>query len=187
MTTDPEAANHAANAIQLIAGRFGIDWKTLVAQIINFCIVVYCLYRFALKPVIQTMAQREGRIADGLRYAEEMEQKLKEAKEEQMALMKKATIEAKEVVNAARDQAKVYLEEKAQEAVAKSEQMIKKAEEVIQKEHHRMLAEARQQIGQLVVATTEKVLSRHLSSDEQSRYAQFSLSEVNKESAMGIK
>lgn len=181
ITTNPEVANHAANAVQLIAGRFGIEWKTLIAQIINFCIVVYCLYRFALKPVLQTMSERQKRIADGLRFTEEMEQKLKDAEKEHANLIKKGTVEAKGIVDAAREQARTYLEEKTQEAVVKSEQFIKKAEEAIQKEHHQMIAEAKKQIGQLVVATTEKVLDRNLSTDEQARYTQSSLSEVGAE------
>src|SRR6516164_360983 len=46
-----------------------IDWFTLIAQIINFVILVWLLKRFLYKPVLQAMDAREKKIADQLRDA----------------------------------------------------------------------------------------------------------------------
>ena len=37
------------NPISDLAGQFGVNWKFLFAQIANFCIVAFLLYKFALR------------------------------------------------------------------------------------------------------------------------------------------
>ena len=56
-----------------------IDWFTLVAQIINFVVLLYLLRRFLYGPIINAMDQREQKIANRM---QEAEQKRKEADEE---------------------------------------------------------------------------------------------------------
>ena len=50
-----------------------IDWLTVVAQIVNFLILVWLLKRFLYKPVVDAMDRREERIAERLRGAAERE------------------------------------------------------------------------------------------------------------------
>jgi len=52
-----------------------IDWVTVVAQIVNFLVLVYLLKRFLYRPVLNAMARREQRIADRLDQAAEREEK----------------------------------------------------------------------------------------------------------------
>ena len=47
-----------------------IDWFTVVAQVINFLILVWLLQRFLYKPIVNAMQTREERIASQLRDAE---------------------------------------------------------------------------------------------------------------------
>ncbi|MBU0613254.1 ATP synthase F0 subunit B, partial [Patescibacteria group bacterium] len=67
---------------------FHIDWKLLIAQIINFGIVLGILWYFALKPLMKVMNKRNEDIEQSLKNAEEIEKRLKAAGEskEQMIL-----------------------------------------------------------------------------------------------------
>ena len=56
-----------------------INWFTVLAQIVNFLILIYLLRRFLFKPILSAMAEREKKIAVALSRAEEAEQKAKEA------------------------------------------------------------------------------------------------------------
>ena len=49
---------------------FHIDWKLLIAQAVNFAIVVFALYKFAYKPLLKTMNERTAKIEQGLKDAE---------------------------------------------------------------------------------------------------------------------
>ncbi|MGD8758265.1 MAG: F0F1 ATP synthase subunit B, partial [Deltaproteobacteria bacterium] len=50
-----------------------IDWFTVIAQIINFLVLVYLLKRFLYKPIIKAMDERERRISGRLEEAEKRE------------------------------------------------------------------------------------------------------------------
>ncbi|MDX1433643.1 MAG: hypothetical protein R3286_14465 [Gammaproteobacteria bacterium] len=55
-----------------------IDWLTVVAQIVNFLILVWLLTRFLYRPVVEAMDRREQHIAERLRHAAEREQQAAE-------------------------------------------------------------------------------------------------------------
>ena len=63
-------------AVTRLMGTFGVQSELLIAQILNFCLVAYLLYRFAIKPTLKTVEERQKKIADGLQYAESMKQQL---------------------------------------------------------------------------------------------------------------
>lgn len=178
LTANPAEVAEGANVISQLAGQFGVDWKHLIAQIINFALVAFLLYRFAFKPVLNTLEERQKRIADGLQYTEEMEQKLKDAEKQHSDMLKKAALEAKELIDGAREQAKNYTEKQAQEAVVNAENIIKKAEEAISLEKQKMLHDARKELADLVVATSGKVLSKDLTSEERSRFSESAAQEL---------
>ena len=52
---------------------FGIDWKLLLAQSVNFLIVFGGLTYFLYKPLMRALAAREEKIAKGVKDAEEAE------------------------------------------------------------------------------------------------------------------
>jgi F-type H+-transporting ATPase subunit b len=177
-TAAPEAAP-AASGISKIFRDFGISWPFLLAQILNFSIVAFLLWRFAFKPVIATLDERQKKIASGLVYADEMKAKLEALQQETIASAKRSQVEASKVIDEARKSAKEFLDKQAQEATAKAGDILVKAQQVIELEKKKMLAEARTEIARLVVATTQKVLSHELSDSDRSRYNESAARELN--------
>ncbi len=57
-----------------------IDWFTLIAQVINFLILVWLLRRFLYKPILKAVDEREKKIASQLKDAETIKQMLKKNK-----------------------------------------------------------------------------------------------------------
>lgn len=175
-----EPAGHGAPAtgVTKIFMDFGITWPFLLAQILNFTIVAFILWRFAFKPVLATLDERQRKIAAGLQYADEMKAKLEAVQQEGLAAAKRAQIEATKVVDEARRAAKDYLDKQTQESAAKAADILKKAQEVIELEKKKMLAEARTEIARLVVQTTERVLSKQLSEADRGRYNESAVKEL---------
>ena len=68
--------------IKNLEEKFGVDLPTLIAQMVNFCIVAFVIYKFAVKPIAATLDERQQKIADGLQYAEEMKVQLAAAERE---------------------------------------------------------------------------------------------------------
>jgi F-type H+-transporting ATPase subunit b len=168
-TAEP-ASPAAAGGISKITQDFGISWPFILAQILNFSIVAFILWRFAFKPVLATLDERQKKIASGLQYAEDMKAKLEAVQQDSIASAKKAQAEATRIIEEARKAAKEFLEKQTQETSAQAAEILAKAQQVIELEKKKMLAEARTEIARLVVATTQQVLSQQLSDADRSRY-----------------
>lgn len=169
---------NSGNLIVELLRKFNIQPQYLLAQIINFIIVAYLLYRFAIKPALKMIEERKQKIADGLQYAEEMKSRLSEAEKQKTETLKKASIEANKVIAEAREQAKLFLDQETQQAALKTTGMIEKAQQAIALERDQMLAGVRQEVTQLVVKTTTKVLSRELSEEEKSTFSESAAHEL---------
>src|ERR1039457_7200635 len=78
-----------------------IDWFTVLAQVVNFLILVWLLKRFLYRPILDAIDAREKRIAKELADAEakkerdEFQHKNEEFEQQRAALLSKATDEAK--------------------------------------------------------------------------------------------
>ena len=168
----------ADNKITMITDKFGVSVPTLIAQMVNFCLVALVLYYFAVKPISTTLEERQQKISDGLQYAEEMKTQLAEAERERTEKVKQAAIGAQKILAEAREQSKEMIEVKTQEAAAQAEAIIRKASEATELERQKMLADVRQEVARLVVATSSKGLSRDLSDAEKSTFSESAAKEL---------
>jgi F-type H+-transporting ATPase subunit b len=176
------ASTHSSSpegGIEKIVHQFGIDTPYLIAQIISISVVVFLLYKFFFKPTLATIDERQSKIEDGLRYTEEMKTKLETAEKETAEVMKKASLEAQQIIAEARDSGKALLEKQTQEATGKAQDILSKAEHAIELERKKMLADVRDEISRLVVLTTSRVLSKELPEDEKQKYAESAAKELS--------
>lgn len=162
----------ATGGFLTILHNLGINVPAVLAQMINFSVVAFILWRFGFKPVVASIDERKAKIAEGLRYTEEMKAKLADAEKQHAETVRTAALEAQKIVDEARTAAKVVVERETQQAAQKAQDIVSKAEEAIELDRRKMLAETRDEISRLVVSTASKVLSRELSSDERRRYAE---------------
>lgn len=150
--------SESSNAVTRLMDNFGVQGDLLVAQVVNFCLVSYVLYRFAIKPVLKTVEERQKKISEGLQYAEEMKVQLAAAEQERLDLLKKAQEDAQSLFAKTKRESETYLQEQKHIAEQKVEQMLTQAQGTIESERRKMLAEAKTEVAGLVVATTERVL-----------------------------
>ena len=169
----------STNPVAQLARQFGVEWKFLAAQIINFCIVAFLLFKFAFKPVLATIEERQEKIADGLQYAEEMKSKLAESKKKQIEVLKEAQKESRKIIKEAQSSAKAHLEAQARETSVRIEAMLDKARKASTFEREKMLSEARNEIAKLVVQTSAKVLGKKLSEKEKSTFSESAAKELS--------
>src|SRR5471032_250102 len=181
-TVAETAAAHgeAPTGISKILGDFGISWPFFIAQVLNFCVVAFILWKFAFKPVLATLDERQQKISSGLKYAEEMKAKLEATQQQSAAILKQASVEASRFVEEARKSAKDYLDKQTQETAVKVNDMLVKARQAVELEHKKMLADARSEIARLVVVTTERVLAKKLSDADRAGYNDSAAQELAK-------
>ncbi|MDP2650464.1 MAG: ATP synthase F0 subunit B, partial [bacterium] len=101
---------------QLFAA-FGVNWKLLLVQAVNFGLLLSALTYFLYKPVLRMIDERREKVAEGVRVAQEADRKLADAKAESEGIVGDAAREAEGLVATARTRA----EEKGAEIVKAAE------------------------------------------------------------------
>jgi F-type H+-transporting ATPase subunit b len=164
------AHGEAPDALTQITENFGISVPLILAQVVSFSIVAFVLWKFAFKPVLATLDERQHKIADGLKYAADMKAKLEAAQQQTAAQLKTAQVEASKIIEEARKTAKELADRETTAATERANGLIIKAQQAIALEHQKMLADARTEIARLVVATTERVLAKRLTDADRASY-----------------
>ncbi|MDR3229563.1 MAG: F0F1 ATP synthase subunit B [Puniceicoccales bacterium] len=165
-TTGAAAANPAAG----ILDSFGVSWPTFAASLANFGIVALVLYYFAFRPLLKTLDARNEKIAEGLRFSDEMKAQLADAQKQYEARLDAAAVESAGILRDAAERAKVVSEKAEQDAIAKANGILERAGVQLAQDREKMLAELRGEVAKLVVQTTAKLLSRELTDAEKLRF-----------------
>jgi F-type H+-transporting ATPase subunit b len=137
---------------------FGIDWRVLVVQVINFTLLLSVLWYFLYKPLTTLIENRRAQIIKGVADAERAEAALKDADAKRAEVLAKASMEAQDIVNASRASGKAREAEIVQEAQEKYERMLAEATLKGEELQRDALAKSKQEIAKLVVLGVEKTL-----------------------------
>jgi F-type H+-transporting ATPase subunit b len=155
-------AHGPADAIIKLFGSFGVDGPHLLVQLVNFSLLAFVLYRFAVKPALGQMEERNRLIEKGLADAQAATQRLAEAQKASEAKLNAAADEAAKILSEARNSAKAAVEAAKAEASAAQAEVVAKAKAAIEADRVKMLAEVRGEVSRLVVETAAKVLEQNL-------------------------
>ena len=152
--------------------KLGIEWRMLLAQLINFSIVFFLLWRFAYKPIFAILEARRQKIAESLANAEKIKAELARTEAERKRILAQAGDVANQMIEEGRKAAARVREAETQKAIAVAEQIMAKAREAAAQDHAQMLAELKTEVGRLVVQTTATVTGKVLTPDDQRRLAE---------------
>lgn len=137
---------------------FGVNWKLLVIQVVNFGILLLVLHRFLYRPLLSLMEKRQQKIARGLSDAEEAEAKLKKIEEERAETMKNSFIEGERVVKEAKQRARSEERIIIEEAEDRSARIVAEAEKSAEDEKTKILTETREEIARMAILGAERIL-----------------------------
>lgn len=144
----------------------GIDWKLLLAQMINFAILLWVLKRYAYKPMLAMMDERSARIEKGLKDAEAAETRLKEVSEEEKKILSEARTEAKKILADTDLAAKKRDEQRASETEGRVKKLLADAEVKISDDRSKMLEQAKGELAETVMMAVEKILREKVDSEK---------------------
>jgi len=122
-----------------LVGQFGIDLKLIAAQAVNFVVVAFLLWRFAFKPVMVTMDERQRKIAEGLQFAEESRSQLAETEKRHAEIVREANVQSQQILEEARGHARQFEDRMKAETAVQIEEMRKRAEAANEVERQKML------------------------------------------------
>jgi F-type H+-transporting ATPase subunit b len=155
----------------------GIQWPKLIAQVINFAIVMFVLWKWAYKPVLKMLELRREKVAESVTNADKIKAELAATEAKRQEVLNQANEQANKLIEEARAAAARVQAQETQRAAATAEQIVAKAREASIQDHARMLTELKREVGRLVVQTTAAVTGKVLTPDDQRRL----IEEANKQ------
>jgi F-type H+-transporting ATPase subunit b len=153
--------------MELLLPSMGLLFWTLVA----FLIVFFILKKYAWKPILSSLKERETGIADAIASADKVKAEMALMKNENEALMAKAREERAVMIREAKDTADKMIADAKEKAKNEYDRILGDAQAAIQQQKMAALTDVKNQVGKLVIEVSEKVLRRELSNPaEQESY-----------------
>ena len=139
---------------------------TLIAQILNFLVLLAILAKFAYKPLLKAMDDRRNRIINDLDSAEQTRLDAEALKEQYAEQLAGARQEATEIVNKANQIAQNLHDELVEQARVEQEALMANAKERIEQEKQQALLDIRAEVIKLSTLIAGKIVNQKLNSDQ---------------------
>ena len=153
--------------MQLLTPSFGLIIWTVLA----FLFVLFILKKFAWKPILDSMQKREDQIANSLATAEKIKTEMAQMKSENEALLVKAREERAQMLKEAKETKDKIINEAKEQAKTETNKIIADAQSVIDQQKMAAITDLKNQVGNLVIEVSEKILRRELGNkEEQEKY-----------------
>ncbi len=167
MLFDPHIFNSVALAAEEAAApsgvaSLGINAKLFLAQLINFAVVLFILWKWVFKPVSKLLAERTERIHKSLLYAKKVDEdkaNFEKWKDEQIINTRH---EAGIIVGKAQTDAQKAKDEGLSQTKEAQDKLVEQAKKQIEDEKRIALQSAKNELADLVTNATEKVLRQKL-------------------------
>ena len=157
-----------------------LDPGLFVWTIITFMVLFFVLAKFAWKPLIKMLQEREEMIRDSLDDAEKAKAELEHLNEESEAIMTKARAEAQTILANGKAAAEKVKEDTIAKAKEQAIKIIKKNEKQIQIEKDKAIADIKQEVVNLSLSVAKKLINKNLNDADNKSLIEETLKKVNK-------
>ena len=153
----------AASSQNNLMDALGIDWKTLILQIIAFVILVWLLGKFVYPWLIKSVDDRQANIEAVNKAAQDAKAAALQTEAKVEELLAKARVEATDIMATAKLESESVLSEAEEKAKKRSDQIVADAQVEIQKQVVSAKTALYNETVDLVAMATEKIIGSHMS------------------------
>ena len=137
---------------------FGVNWKLLLIQAVNFGLLLAILYRYLYKPVLHMVDVRRAKIENAIKDSERMEKELGQAEAEKSRILRDATQKGDDLIDAAKKHAETSEITIMKDAHRKAVHLLNEAERRTAREREEMIQKAEREVARMAVLSAEKIL-----------------------------
>lgn len=141
-----------------LLGQLGIDWRLLLAQMVNFLVLLGVLYKFLYRPVLVHLEERTARIEKSLSEAKRIEVQARQADEARIQLVAEARKEAQMISERAVQEAEVLRKKMVDDARREAERIVESGKVQLEMHKEVLLKDVRREVTGLIVSATRHVL-----------------------------
>ena len=136
-------------------------WQTVI-----FIFLILLLKKFAWKPILDAVNEREVGIKNALLSAEKAKEEMASLQSDNEETLKKARSERDSLLKEAREIKQQLIDEAKSEAKNEAKKIISQAQETIQNEKNAAIVDLKNQVAGLSIDISEKILKEKLSDDK---------------------
>jgi len=136
-------------------------WQTLIVTAL-----ILLLRKFAWRPILNTINEREEGIRSAMDSAEQARQEMQNLQADNERILKQARIERDSLLKEARELRQKMIDDAKDEAKIQSEQLLAQAREAIQSEKQVAITSLKNEVAELSIQIAEKLTKEQLSSDK---------------------
>jgi F-type H+-transporting ATPase subunit b len=145
-----------------IVGMFGLNWKLFLAQLVNFGIILFVLWKWVFGPVTKGLADRTEKIESSLQDAEKIAQDRETFDTWKQGEISTVRTEASAIITAAKQDAEALKQSTLEQTKADQAKLITGAQTKLEQEKQAMLESVKGELAELVVNATSAVLKQKL-------------------------
>jgi F-type H+-transporting ATPase subunit b len=150
-------------------------WQTVIVVAL-----IFLLRKFAWKPILTTINDREEGIRSAMKAAEDARQEMEHLQSDNERILKEARAERESLLKEARELRQKMIDEAKGEAKVQAEQLISQAKEAIESEKQVAITSLKNEVADLSLQIAETLTKEQLSSDKkQTELVQKLLKDVN--------
>ena len=136
-------------------------WQTII-----FILLIFLLKKYAWKPILDAVNEREEGIKNALLSAEKAKEEMASLQSDNEETLKKARAERDSLLKEAREIKQQLIDNAKNEAQSEAKKIISQAQETIQNEKKAAISDLKNQVATLSIDIAEKVLKEKLSDDK---------------------
>jgi len=163
--------------MEKLLGEFSIGlffWQTVL-----FLALLFLLRKYAWKPILNAVNEREEGIRNALDSADKAKQEMENLQADNQKLLKEARLEREAMLKEARDIKNKMIEDAKDDAREEANKLITQAQAAIQSEKKAAIADLKSQVANLSIDIAEKVVRAELSNkDKQEKLVESMLGEA---------
>jgi F-type H+-transporting ATPase subunit b len=148
--------------MDLITPDFGLFFWMLV----TFSLVFVILKKFAWKPIVQALKERESNIQEGIENARDARNELENVKLKSEKILSESVVERDQLIRQGRDIKEALIAEARKQAEAEAKKMVDLAKKHIEEEKIAAINQIKLQIASLSVEIAERMLRKNLKEDK---------------------
>lgn len=143
-------------------GKLGIDTGLLIAQLVNFIILIALLYFLLYKPILGMLDKRSQKIKESMDETERLKERQTQVEDQVRQQLDKARQETQDTIAKASQIGEKLKEEARAEARQEAERIIARARQEIQAERNEAMEELRREFVDVAILAAEKVVRKEL-------------------------
>ncbi len=143
------------------------DFGLLFWMVLTFLVVLFILKKFAWKPILGSLKEREDSIEDALRSADKAREEMVKLQADNEKILAEARMERDNMIKEAREVKQQMIDDAKKQADTEAKKMIESAKQVIENEKVSAIQEMKKTIASMSIQIAEKILKQQLADSKE--------------------